>query len=153
MVSRVELGEIFFLYRDFGVSLLIVSPRGAAYSSSCTCCCYQKGKLTQLGSLGRWVCGGGKRKLRKSETIGQRVLCFSLYGSAEAMAVSRCPRTVRTEVRSGASPVCGLWWKKWQRDSFFFPPDCFGFRLSVSFHQCYLFTYIHMLVFPEGQTG
>jgi hypothetical protein len=31
--------------------------------------------------------------------------------------------------------------------------EYFGFRLSVSFHQCSILIFIYMLPLPEGQTG
>ena len=30
-----------------------------------------------------------------------------------------------------------LWWTKWHWDKFF-PPEYFGFPLSISFHRCYI---------------
>jgi len=40
---------------------------------------------------------------------------------------------------------------KWQWGGFC--TECFGFPLSVSFHQCSTLIFTHTLLLPEGQTG
>jgi hypothetical protein len=76
---------------------------------------------------------------------------FLLWLRTVVQSVTRLRRKTEASVRSQFSPLCDLWWMKWQWDRFV--SEYFVCRLSVSFHQCSVLIFSCMLLLTEGQTA